>query len=213
MPGTVPNNPTLYRIVHWQNIAYILQHGMFKRGHAQADPNYVNIGHQQLIGQRHTHPIPGFPQLGNLGDCVPFYFGPHSPMLYMIWKGYQGVQRRPQDEIVYLLTSVNTIVQQQHTFVFTDQHAKSTFANGFNNLQNLSSIDWSIVSAKYWQDTNSDMTRSVRKQAEFLVLNHVPVTCINQIVVQTAQRQAQLQAIAHRLNSNIPITLDASFYF
>lgn len=213
MPGTVPHNPTLYRIVHWQNVDYILQHGMFTRGHALADPNYVEIGHQQLIGQRQTYPIPGFPQAGTLGNCVPFYFGTHSPMLFAIMRGSTGVQQRPQDEIVYVVSSVNTIVNCGLPFFFTDQHAKAALANGYNNLANLSAIDWNVVLSRIWFNTITDWNRRDRKQAEFLVLNHVPVVCINEIVVQTAQRQAQLQTIASRLNSNIPITLDASYYF
>jgi hypothetical protein len=213
MPGTVPNNPTLYRIVHWQNVAYILQHGMFTRGHVQGDPNYVEIGHQQLIGQRHVHPIPDFPQAGNLGDCVPFYFGAHAPMLYAIMKGSTGVQRRAQDEIVYITSSVNTIVTHGLTFFFTEQHAKAALANGFNNLADLGAIDWNIVQAKVWANTNNDMNKRDRKQAEFLVLNHVPPTCIEEIIVKTAQRQAQIQAIIQGLNSNIPVTLDQSLYF
>ena len=34
----------IYRMVHWQNIEYILQQGMSYRGHALEDPNYMNIG-------------------------------------------------------------------------------------------------------------------------------------------------------------------------
>lgn len=213
MPGTVPNNPTLYRIVHWQNVEYILQHGMFTRGHVNADPNYVDIGHQQLIGQRHVHPIPDFPKLGNLGDYVPFYFGTHSPMLYMIWKGLQGVTKRPQDEIVYFKSSLKTIKKHKIPFVFTDMHAKCGLANGYRHTRYLNEIDWPTVTSKFWFNTNEDLNRRDRKQAEFLVLKHVPASCIEEIIVQTPKRQGQLQAVANRLNSNIPITLNASYYF
>jgi hypothetical protein len=213
MPGQVPNNPDIYRIVHVQNVPYILQHGMFTRGHAQADPNYVDIGHQQLIGHRHIHPIPNFPHLGNLGDCVPFYFGTHSPMLFMIWKGLQGVQQRPQDEIVYIKSSIATIQLHNLTFVFTDMHAKCGLATGFNQLPDLTNIDWPVVSSRYWRNTETDWNKRDRKQAEFLVLHHVPVACIEEVIVRTQLQQTHLQTIAGRLNSNIPITLNASYYF
>lgn len=213
MPGPVPHNPKIYRIVHWQNVAYILQHGLFTRGHAMADPNYVEIGHTQLIGQRHTYPIPDFPHLGNLGNCVPFYFGTHSPMLYMIWKGLQGVQRRPQDELVYLISSVQTIKAQKLPFVFTDMHAKCTLANGFDHTKHLNEVDWPTVSSQFWFNTNDDWNRRDRKQAEFLILSQVPPSCIEAIVVKTLQRQQQLQIAAQQLNSNIPINVDPTYYF
>ena len=163
MPGNTPNNPTLYRIVHWQNVEYILQHGLFTRGHSLADPSYVEIGHTQLIGQRHTHAIPGFPHAGNLGDCVPFYFGTHSPMLYAIMKGSSGVQQRAQDEIVYLISSVNTIVGHNLAFFFTDMHAKAALATGYNNLANLNAIDWNVVLSRTWYNTSIDLSRRDRK--------------------------------------------------
>lgn len=39
----------LYRIVHIDNLKYILEHGMFNRSHANADPDYINIGDSGLI--------------------------------------------------------------------------------------------------------------------------------------------------------------------
>ena len=213
MPGPVPHNPKIHRIVHWQNVDYILQHGIFTRGHAQTDPNYVEIGHTQLIGQRHTYPIPDFPLAGTLGECVPFYFGTHSPMLYAIMKGATGVQQRPQDEIVYVNSRVNTIVNYPLPFFFTDQHAKAALANGYNNVADLNAIDWTVVLSRQWANTPTDLNKRDRKQAEFLVLRHVPAACILEIVVKTPQRQAQLQAIALRLNSNIPIIVDPTCYF
>lgn len=81
MPNEVPKKIILYRIVHWQNVEYILQHGLYHQQHALADPAYINIGHKQLIADRHEYQITNLADAGNLGEYVPFYFGPHSPML------------------------------------------------------------------------------------------------------------------------------------
>lgn len=73
----------LYRIVHINNIEHILTRGIFSHSHANADSEYVNIGDATLINQRNDFPVK-LDGYGNLGDYVPFYFGPLSPMLYNI---------------------------------------------------------------------------------------------------------------------------------
>ena len=87
MPGQRPDNIILYRIVHINNLQFILQNGMFTRHHPLSDPQYLNIGDSTLIAQRNTYPVGINPPGGMLGDYVPFYFGPLSPMLYNIKTG------------------------------------------------------------------------------------------------------------------------------
>ncbi|MGH2622492.1 MAG: DarT ssDNA thymidine ADP-ribosyltransferase family protein [Sphingobacterium sp.] len=70
---TTPNPVFIFRMVHWKNIEYILRHGLCCKSHPEADPEYINIGHQQLIKDREDTliPISGY---GTLGDYIPFYF-------------------------------------------------------------------------------------------------------------------------------------------
>lgn len=89
----------LFRIVHIDNVEYLLKNGMFTRHHALADPDYINIGDRVLINQRDDYPV-NLEGFGNLGDYVPFYFGPLSPMLLNIKTGYRGITMRPQEDIV-----------------------------------------------------------------------------------------------------------------
>ena len=90
MPGQVPNPVEIYRIVHISNVNYILENGMFSRSHKDMDPNYANIGDSNLIAQRTVHLVGINPPGGNVGDYIPFYFGPLSPMLLNIKTGYRG---------------------------------------------------------------------------------------------------------------------------
>lgn len=112
----IPNKIWLFRIVHWENVEYILDNGMTCREHPSADPNYINIGMRQLVNDRHDHPI-SFENAGNLGEYVPFYLGPHSPMLYMIKNGFSGVTKRPQHEIVYIISSMEKIIENNCVYL------------------------------------------------------------------------------------------------
>ena len=93
----------IFRMIHYSNLEFILEHGLHTRNSPACDPNYINIGDVQLIEQRQNFHVGINPPGGDLGDYIPFYFGGHSPMLLNIKTGYRGIQQRPQDELIYIV--------------------------------------------------------------------------------------------------------------
>jgi hypothetical protein len=71
----------VFRIVHRKNVPWILENGLHARTSPRKDPGYVAIGNADLIEKR-RHRTVLIPPGGTLADYVPFYFTPHSPMLY-----------------------------------------------------------------------------------------------------------------------------------
>ena len=135
----------VFRIEHIGNLEYILQNGMFTRAHETVNLGHIFIGHTQLTANRHDWPVnpidhTGLGSYGTLGDYVPFYFGPRSPMPYVIKKGYQGVTKRDQREIVYLCCRFRTIAESEVRFAFTDGHAKNEFSAFYSKTENLEQI-------------------------------------------------------------------------
>ena len=63
----------IFRIVHIENIEWILSHDVQCRNSSQYDPNYVEIGNPDLIKNRKEHAVPIDPG-GMLSDYIPFYF-------------------------------------------------------------------------------------------------------------------------------------------
>ena len=208
MPGPVPDNIPLYRIVHWQNVEHILHYGLCCSGHPEANPNFINIGHQQLIADRHAYPITKLPDAGSLGEYIPFYFGPFSPMLLMIKNGTPPVERRPQEDIVYLISSVSTIKAAKLDYCFTDRQAKRALAEFYRNDEDLNKIDWDVVGLQQWNNVAGYQDRMERKQAEFLVRDHVPVACINWLAVRTEARKRYFTDMIADLNLPIQVFLD-----
>lgn len=215
MPGQQPNIVRVFRIVHIDNVEYLLAHGMFTRTHAQADPNYINIGDSTLIAQRNDYPVGINPPNGHLGEYVPFYFGPLSPMLLNIKTGYRGITQRPQADIVYIVCRVNTLVEHCDEWCFTDGHAKNSITEFYNDLDDLSEVDWGMVAERQWSNTEDDFDRMRRKQAEFLVKHHVPVNCISSIVVLNQARKDFVEEIINRLGLEIPVRVNPNnqFYY
>ena len=93
-------------------------------------------------------------------------------------------------------------------WVFTDGHAKDNFSDHLNDLKDLDMIDWDMVREQYWRPTEDDYDRQRRKQAEFLVRNHVPVTRIEKIVVKDNPRKQIIEKITQKLNLTINIQVD-----
>ena len=95
-----------FRITHIDNIPHILKNGLVKAGSPLHDENYVPIGDPQIIGLRGDIEVKGY----RIGDYIPFYLGPRSPMLYVIQHGYNGVQRVEPEKIVYCVIRLDDLI-------------------------------------------------------------------------------------------------------
>lgn len=199
----------MVRLLHWQNVEYVLTHGLCCREHENADPDYINIGHRQLISDRHEHTIP-IAGAGSLGEYVPFYFAGHSPMLYLIMHGYKGVQKIPQEDLVYIGVYYSKIKEHELEFVFTDRNAKMAVANFYTDEADFDKINWDIVRSKHWGSDEINLERRDLKQAEFLVRSHVPVSCIQAIIVKTPERKVYFENIIANLGLKIAVKQDDS---
>jgi hypothetical protein len=167
-----------------------------------------------LIRQRDDYPV-GLPGYGLLGDYIPFYFGILSPMLLKIKTGDGGVKKFPQSKIVYICCKLHKIIETCYRWCFTDGHAKDRFSVFYNSVNKLDKLDWDIIQARYWKNTEEDMDRMRRKQAEFLVKEHVPASCIGKIIVYDEEAQNKIQSIFEKSGSNLPVIIDRdnSYYY
>jgi hypothetical protein len=213
MPGQIPNTVYVFRIIHVSNVEYLLTHGIFTKQSDQADPDYINIGDGTLIAQRKDYPVDISPPGGTLGEYIPFYFGPLSPMLFNIKTGFRRIGILSQEDILYICCKVELLTENCSAWCYTDGHAKHTITEFYNNLEHLDAIDWDIVSEKYWRNTEDDSDRLRRKQAEFLVKYHVPVNCIDKIIVLNEEKQNYVQNIIQRLGLGIEVTINPNYHF
>lgn len=171
------NRIYLYRMTHIENIPHILQHGITHSTSVNANRNFVPIGDSSLISTRNSFILCNGRRLG---DYIPFYFGPRTPMLYVIQNGFNMVAPTPAEDIVYLVSSVQKMIDLHLDFVFTDGHAVDGFSSQYTaaDLENIETIlDMSAIYARYWNDEN-DLDRKRRKEAEFLVVGDISSSAI-----------------------------------
>ncbi|MBE0570517.1 MAG: DUF4433 domain-containing protein [Ignavibacteriaceae bacterium] len=202
----------IFRITHYRNLNFTLRNGIFSKNSENCDPNYINIGHQQLINDRGGIRIRVAPY-GVLNDYVPFYFAPRSPMLYSISRGNVAGFNGNQSDIAYIVSNIRSIQQAERPFVFTNAHAYLAFTAQYNNIQNLTSIDWNIMNARYWNRTIDDPDRRSRRMAELLVYQFVDVTCILEVVLFNQQKLDYTNQLIEELNLNIPTRICREWYF
>jgi hypothetical protein len=147
---------------------------------------------------------------GKLGDYVPFYFYSRSVMLYPISEGhcdYSG----GQDDIVHLVSSVQIAVALNRPWAFTDLHAELGYATYFDNLSDLTQVDWGVMPLKYWSNSGPDDKTKEKRQAEFLVYQFFPWTGVQQIGVRSsavATRVCQLLG-----GPNPPVVIQPDWYY
>jgi hypothetical protein len=160
-------------MTHIENVPHIIKHGITHRLSPNANPKFIPIGDSTLITTRYNFILDNGKLLG---EYVPFYFGTRTPMLYVIQKGFNGIKPIAAEEIVYVVSSVQQIIDNGFDFVFTDGHAVDSFSIQYSkkDVDNLYEIlDWQAIKSNHWKsETDLDLKR--RKQAEFLVLGDIP---------------------------------------
>ncbi len=203
------NDYCIFRMTYIDNMPHILQHGITHKTSNNANPNFKSLGDTSIISKRNEF------ELNNgkkLGDYIPFYFAARMPMLYVIQNGYCGVKQESAEDIVYCVSSVQKIIDNQLDFIFTDGHAIECLTTQYcsdqiTKIETL--IDWNAVKAKYWKDDN-DLDLKRRKQAEFLILGDISIGAVLGYIVFN---QNSKQRLINMSISNDKIQIKPDCYF
>ena len=182
-----------FRLVHIDNLPHILEYGIVRADSPNANPTYMPIGDQLVIEKRKNRYLSSS-SLQMIGDFIPFYLGPRSPMLYVIQHGYNGVRRIDADNIVYCVIRLDDIFKNGIECYFTDGHVLNNLTRVFPGRL-LDRVDdyvkYNDVFAYRWDDED-DLDLKRRKEAELLVKNDLPVQYIKGFVVYNEEAKQKL---------------------
>jgi hypothetical protein len=202
----------LWRIVHRQNLPWILANGLHAAHGAAQAPDWVGIGNRDLIARRGREVVPLVPG-GVLNDYVPFYFTPFSPMLYNIHTGRGGVPQVANADIVILVSSLHAVAEAGLAFVFTDRHACLVTTQYYNRLDQLDKVDWPLLQRRDFQRDANDPEKMDRYQAEALIHQYMPVSALLGAICHTADIQQQLQREAASQEVDLTVHCRPGWYF
>lgn len=209
-----PAHPKIYHIVHVDRLASIIKDGYLwcdKEADKRASGG-TTIGMEKIKQQRRENLLYSHPNL-YVGDCVPFYFGTHSVMLYVIFKqnDQELSYRGGQGPIVHLEADLRQTVawadRQKLRWAFTLSNAGSFNFEARCDLANLGEINWEAVRAKHWQERKED------KQAEFLIERQFPWNLILRIGVQSEQMCQHVKTVVKKARHKPCIKIKSGWYY
>lgn len=198
-----------FRITHIDNIPHIMEYGLLKANSPNRNENFVSIGDPQVISVRHTKVIAGI----SLADCIPFYLGPRSPMLYVIQNGYNGVRRQNPEKVVYCVIRIEDIINSDLDCLFSDGHALNQLTKFYtkDNLKDINKIvRYTDVYASQWNNNELDTDIKRRKEAELLVKHDIPVNYICGYIVYN--NAARTTLLSYGIPDNM-IVIKPEYYF
>lgn len=191
----------IYRITHYRNLPWILDHGLHCRNSSKQDPNFINIGNAELIDKRANRPVPIAPG-GHLNDYVPFYFCKHSVMLYNIHTGrVEGVDVR-QQQVIYLVSNLERLEKHDLPFLFTNRHAYVASAKYYADRAKLEKLDWPLIHGRDFKRDPDDLDKLERRAAECLVHRRLPlkalvgIACCDQRRLDYAAKEVEKRGLA-----------------
>lgn len=210
-PNLNAEKALIWRIVHRDNVPWILDNGLPCANSPRLHNSYVHIGNADLIDRRRHRAVP-MPPGGTLADYVPFYFTPFSVMMKNIHSG-RGVPQRRNEEIVILVSSLHHIQKLGLPFLFTNAHAYPDWASYYNDLARLDQIDWGILQRRDFKRDSEDPRKMERYQAEALIYQHLPIAGLIGIVCYTEPMRLQLEQQVQARGLDLPVYARQGWYF
>lgn len=213
MPVSVAVTPPdsqlwLYHITSSRNLVGIVSSGGLLSKHELAlrELGIVSAAHDRIQQRRAKTPVAVEPK-GLIHDYVPWGFAPHSPMLCAIAHRRLENQQVQQGEMVHLRTSLKRVKDLGIQWVFTDGHPLLLLSNFFASETELNHIDWPLMKAKFWNNTDEHPDRKRRREAEFLIRDFAPWELVDGIGVMTEETAQNVSGIlassAHRPNVKV----------
>ncbi len=83
----------------------------------------------------------------------------------------------------------------------------------FDEIDELTKIDWKIIKSNQWSDTEEDGDRKRRRQAEFLVHNRFPTNLILGIGVYSDDVKEKVEQMLEESGEEIRVKVIPNWYY
>lgn len=204
----------IHRIIHIDNLDVILRRGsVVCSNHPQCNPQYREIGNNSIIEARKSRTLPFGANL-TFQDYISFYFGPRSIMLFNIKTGF-NVPKVHQSEIIYLVSTVEKVIERGYPYFFTDGNGTQAQTQFYTDITDLSEVDMEAAFSRKW--SSQEMTRDPdikrKKHAEFHIYWEIQVSDLEYIVVFDDTTRDSVDALCQRYNLVMDIREDRRTYY
>lgn len=209
----MPIDPRIAKIYHITDIANL--DGIIRSGGLSSDAAMQNaaqapaqIGYSNIKFRRLNEYRIACCNNRYVGEFVPFYFCPRSPMLFTVNKGNTGKQPGCQKDIVHLVSSVQLGYNLGRQWAISDGNAGTSYTTFSNSPTALDEVPWEIVNSPIWGGD-----RITKKAAEFLVADFFPVQSFVEIGCYDQQAVNATTAILAAHGLQIPVNIYRNWYY
>lgn len=206
--------PDIIRVCHFthvRNLPGIMSGGLRSDAACRREGlTVVEIGSAGIRERRLGLPVGDIGPGGYVGDYVPWYFGPRSPMMFTLARNNHAY-RGGLDDVVYLVSSVPRIISLGRPWVASDRNAALNLAEFTADPGALPGhVSWEVIAARYWTDypDGADL-----RAAEFLVHESVPWEAVEAIATRTRAVCEQVVAMLDGLVHSPRVTVRRDWYF
>lgn len=196
----MPVDPTQIQIYHITDVANLP--GILAEGGLNSDAVMAKRNPSVVIGYDHIK-LRRLKEIAVtcccnrfVGEFVPFYFCPRSPMLLAVNSGRTGRPPGCQRSVVHLVSTMSVGMATGRLWAVSSGNAGAYHTTFDDQLMAVAMLDWDAIRATQWAG------RQHQKQAEMLVADFFPwsgfqaIGCHNSAIAQ--QVSALLAGVEHR---------------
>ena len=142
-----------------------------------------------------------------VGEFVPFYYCPRSPMLFTINKGNTGLPAGCQRSIVHLVSTAAVATGLNRAWAISDGNAGAAYPSFFADVKALTGLDWAAIRATDWRGKTS------QKMAESLVADFFPWTGFHAVGCHNSGVAKQVQDLLNSQHHRPAVTAEPGWYY
>ncbi len=206
----MPHNPehvSIYHITDVANLPGILADKALQSDAIMAKANPEIIGYDHIKKRRLNEiPVPCC-EWRRVGEFVPFYFCPRSPMLFTINKGKTGRSEGCQKTILHLVSTMAAGIATGKRWAVSSGNAGAYHTTFSAKLEALDTLDWPAIRATQWQGMQH------QKAAEFLVADSFPWAAIHVIGCQNSTTAAKVRSLLADVAHQPAVEIKTNWYY
>jgi hypothetical protein len=203
-----PDKTLIYHITDVENLPRILaENGLHSDAMMVKREPGVIIGYDHIKKRRLKDiPIPCC-TWRRVGEFVPFYFCPRSPMLFTINKGSTGRPAGCQKTIVHLVSTMMAGIATGKAWAVSSGNAGAFHTTFSAKVEALDALDWTAIHATDWKGLQH------QKSAEFLVADFFAWTGFHEIGCQNSQTLGRVRELLARAPHQPALALRPQWYY
>jgi hypothetical protein len=206
----MPHNPEqvlVYHITDVANLPAIIAENGLCSDAVMVKRSAEIIGYDHIKKRRLKEiPVPCC-EWRKVGEFVPFYFCPRSPMLFTINKGNTGRPEGCQKSIVHLVSTMAAGIATGKAWAVSSGNAGAYHTTFSAKLDALDALDWVAIQEIQWQGMQH------QKSAEFLVADFFPWTAIQEIGCQNSITADKVRSVLADATHRPAVAIKTNWYY